>query len=43
MDPPTQPIKLNRWKKLENALDFINKSKLASRQRYQPWRRTSKE
>ena len=38
----TQQVKQNKWRKLENALVFINKSKLASKKRYQPWRRTSK-
>ena len=41
----TQQFKQNKWRKLENALVFINKSKMASKskKRYQPWRRTSKE
>ena len=38
----TQQVKQNKWRKLENALIFINKSKLASKKSYQPWRRTSK-
>ena len=38
----TQQVKQNKWRKLENALLFINKSKLASKKSYQPWRRTSK-
>ena len=41
----TQQVKQNKWRKLENALVFINKSKLASKskKRYQAWKRTSKE
>ena len=41
----TQQFKQNKWRKLENALVFINKSKMASKskKKYQLWRRTSKE